>query len=267
VTWTSRSIADRALYGVACHGNLRGWAAGAGGYVAHTEDGGAKWAPQVSHLARDLRTIQFGTPMLGVVAGDGGALAITKDGGTTWVPALSGTASTLRSSAVAGDVGVLIVVGDHGTALRSADAGATWRTVEIPGAGDLRGVATDPGAHLVLAVDSLGTVWSSDDGAASFTRDAWAGAPLESVSMDEHGTLAVAAGQGGTVLVREGGTWQAVTSGTTVDLHATLVIDDASRIYVAGEGGTLLTRAGTSSEPFVAKQLGTTQAIYGLEDL
>src|SRR5262245_1656201 len=68
-TWATRTIADRALYSVTCVGNLRGWAAGERGYVAHTEDGGASWALQAPHLGADLRAIRFGTPTIGVVAG------------------------------------------------------------------------------------------------------------------------------------------------------------------------------------------------------
>ena len=82
-SWAGRSIAPVALYSVACADNTHGWASGQGGYVAYTEDGGQTWAVQSSHLASDLRAINFGWSTRGVVAGDGGALAVTQDGGAS----------------------------------------------------------------------------------------------------------------------------------------------------------------------------------------
>jgi len=162
-TWTTRSIAVQDLYSVTCVGNLDGWAAGAGGTVAHTIDGGWAWAIQDAHTSADVRSIRFGTATLGLLAGDAGTLAVTQDGGTTWTTVAPPTASALHGVALAAAEGVMLAVGDGGIVLRSADSGATWTSATIAGAGDLQSVAMDPAAHLVLAADGGGAVWSSSD--------------------------------------------------------------------------------------------------------
>ena len=265
-TWSARPVAKVTLFSVACAGNLLGWAAGENGYVAHTIDGGATWGAQDAHLSVNLRAIRFGGSALGVVAGDAGSLAVTHDGGAHWSPLASGTTATLRSAAVAIDAGIAIVVGDGGTVLRSGDSGGTWGQVVVPGMGDLRGVASDDGAHVVLAVDSAGVIWSSWDGAQSFAREAASTGPLDSIALSDDGTRALATGRGGSAMLRVNGAWHSVQTGTTVDLHAALVADGASRLYLAGESGTLVTSTDDGAH-WTTMPLGTSAAIYALEDL
>jgi photosystem II stability/assembly factor-like uncharacterized protein len=265
--WAGRSIAPVSLYSVACADNTHGWASGQAGYVAHTEDGGQTWSLQNSNLASDLRAINFGWSSHGVVAGDNGALAVTQDGGAHWtaIPALTSVA--LRGAAVAPYVHVMLVVGDGGTLLRSADSGLTWTRVAIAGAGDFHGVASDAWAGTVLAVDSLGGIWSSADQGLTFSREGAADAALDAVSTTQAGTQAIAVGRGGAVFLRgTGGSWARLATGNGADLHAALVTDGGGRLYAAGEGGTLLTSADLGAH-WAVQPLGTTAALYGLQDL
>jgi photosystem II stability/assembly factor-like uncharacterized protein len=267
-SWTARTITMRDLHAVTCVGNYDGWAAGDGGIVAHTTDGGQSWTWQNVHTSVTLRSIKFGTSTLGLVAGDVGTLALSRDAGSTWstLPVL--TVVSLRGVAIAPDAGVMLAVGDGGVVLRSGDIGETWTGLTISGAGDLRGVATDPGAHRVLAVDSSGYVWSSTDGGVHFAAEASAGAPLDAVAMTDDGGLAVAAGARGTVLERlADATWHPVRSGTTADLHAALITGDSgSHHYVAGDSGMLL-RSSDSGVTFSRVALATRANLYGLDDL
>ena len=266
-SWQTRNVGTTDLYSVACVGADIGWTAGAGGFVAHTEDGGMTWAAQDAHLGASLRTIRFGTTALGVVAGDGGALAVTSDGGASWRPVTTSTTASLRGAAVAADVGVMLVVGDGGIVLRSADAGGSWTRSAIPGGADLRGVATDRGAHLVLTVDRAGAVWSSVDTGRTFRREAIAGASLEAVALADSGTSALAVGARGTALARDAqGTWTALSTGTTADLHAALITDADARRYVGGDLGTLRMSVDVGAS-WSTVATSTSEAIYGLEDL
>jgi photosystem II stability/assembly factor-like uncharacterized protein len=267
VTWAGRSIAPVALYGVACADNAHGWAAGEHGYVAYTSNGGQTWAVQAPHLTSDLRAISFGWSTHGVVAGDDGALAVTQDSGAHWSVVAPLTTVALRGAAVAPYVNVMLAVGDGGTVLRSADMGETWTRTTLAGAGDLRGVTSDAWAGTVLAVDSLGTIWSSPDEGVTFAREASAGVALDSVSTPEAGSRAVAVGAGGVVLLRAaGGAWSRLSTGSSANLHAALVSVGGSRITVAGEAGTLLSSTDLGGH-WTAVPLGTTAALYGLQDL
>ena len=267
VAWRTRIVAPRALRGVACVGNLAGWVAGDGGFVAHTEDGGVTWNAEDAHVTDTLHTIRFGTRSIGVVAGARGALAVTDDGGKSWRVAPALTTATLRSAAVTADGARMIVVGDGGALLRSGDAGVTWAASAraLAAGADLRGVAIDPEAHVVLVVDARGGVWASSDGGVGFAAEADAPSPLDAVAMSDDGAQAFAVGAGGTVLVRTAPrTWTLAPRATTADLHAALVSE--GRLYAAGEGGTLLgSRDG--GESWSLRPLATTAALYGLDDL
>jgi photosystem II stability/assembly factor-like uncharacterized protein len=266
-TWAGRSVAPVTLFSVACADNTHGWASGENGFVAHTTDGGQTWSLQTSNLASNLRAINFGWSTRGVVAGDNGALAVTQDAGAHWTAIAPLTGATLHGAAVAPYVNVMLVVGDGGTVLRSADSGLTWARSSIAGAGDLRGVASDAWAGTVLAVDSLGGIWSSADSGLTFAREAAAGVALDGVSTTQAGTRALAVGAGGAVLLRgPTGGWTPLATGNATDLHAALVTDGGGRLYVAGERGTLLTSADLGAH-WTVMPLGTTSALYGLQDL
>jgi photosystem II stability/assembly factor-like uncharacterized protein len=266
VSWSARDIDAHDLFAVTCVGNLDGWAAGAGGLVAHTMDGGRTWTRQDARTSASLRAIRFTSATTGVVAGDAGTLAVTSDAGATWTTVAPLTSVTLRGAAVAPETGVMLVVGDGGVVLRSVDEGASFAVSTIAGAGDLRAVASDSDAHLVLAVDTLGTVWASTDGGERFAREATASAPLEAVALSDDGTRAIAAGARGTVLERAGdATWRPAPSGTTADLHAAVIVEGAGH-YVAGESGTLLESVdrGASWSPV---STSSSAALYSLDDL
>ena len=261
-------MAPVTLFSVACADNTHGWASGQGGYVAYTEDGGQTWALQSSHLASDLRAINFGWSTHGVVAGDSGALAVTQDGGAHWTSVAPLTSASLRGAAVAPYVKVMLVVGDGGTVLRLSDSGPTWTRATIAGAGDFHSIASDAWAGTVLAVDSLGAIWSSADQGLTFAREGAAGVSLDAVSTTQAGTRALAVGAGGVVPLpsRRDGRLDSARTGNGADLHAALVTDEGGRFYVAGERGTLLTSVDLGAH-WSVEPLGTTAALYGLQDL
>jgi photosystem II stability/assembly factor-like uncharacterized protein len=262
VTWRSRAVTQGALYSVACVGNWVGWTAGEHGFLAHTLDGGATWTTQDAHVGAALRAVRFGDTMNGVVAGDGGALAVSHDGGAHWTNA-SVTTSTLRGAAVSGDASMMLVVGDGGVALRSIDGGATWTTATIAGGADLRSAATDPSAHVVLVVDARGGVWASTDRGATFAAERAPASSLESVSIADDGSIALAVG-GGTAIVRRSGEWAAAAIPSGLSLHAALVAEGT--LVAGGEGGALVASA-DGGETWASRAIGSDAAIYALDDL
>ena len=267
-SWNARVITDASLFGVACVGNLVGWAVGAHGFVAHTLDGGGRWTVQTSGTSADLHGVRFGDASHGVAVGDGGALLVTSDAGTHWT-SVAATTVDLRAATIAWGAGVWIAVGAGGTVARSTDAGSTWSTAHIDGASDLRGVASDATAHVVLAVDASGNVWSSADAGVHFSREAQATTPLDAVSLDDEGAgFAIAVGGAGVAMMRDplSHAWTPAPIPFDGALHAALVTDDGTRFYAAGDDGALFTRTlDASSWQRVA--LPTTATFYGLEDL
>ncbi|HEX8793523.1 MAG TPA: YCF48-related protein [Polyangiaceae bacterium] len=263
VHWSTISVGQQDLLSVSCVGNLHGWVAGTRGVVLHTADGGQTWSAQSSGATADLNAVRFGDLGFGVAAGDGGTVLVTSDGGTHWTTARTSTQAPLRAIAIAGSVA--IVVGDGATLLRSTDRGASWSIATIPGAADLHGVATDTAGHLTLAVDGSGHVWRSDDTGASFALETELGAALDSTSVADDGTRALAGGAGGAIFVRDSqGAWQSAFSPTTADLHAVLVGFDVG--YAVGQSGTLLSSHDQGATwSWIAS--GTTATLHGLDDL
>jgi photosystem II stability/assembly factor-like uncharacterized protein len=267
-TWTRRSVAVASgvapdLFGVACVGNLNGWAAGAGGAIAHTTDGGQTWGAQDSRTTATLRAIRFGDALHGAAVGDVGTLLVTSDGGGTWRSVSTGFGGSLRGVVYAG--ALVVAAGDGGMLLVSSDAGMTFARRTVDGAGDFHGIASDPGAHLVVAVDAKGGAWASSDGAHGFAREAIVGAALDAIAIRDDGAIAIAAGASGTVLARDAaGAWHAAKTGTTRNLHAALV--EATGVYVAGDDGAIL-EAVDPSGGWSTIDTGTHAALWALEDL
>ncbi len=267
-TWASRSVLDVDLYGVACVGNLDGWAVGANGTVAHTTNGGGAWSLQTSHLASTLRSVRFADALHGVIAGDDGALAFTADGGTTWVP-LAVTSSDLEGVA-ATEAGGFFVASAGGVLLTSTSYGASFTSLAVAGAGDFQAVAATAAGDLVFASDNLGNIFASVNGGALHLETT---APSSITALSVAGEwaggsswnagTALAAGPGGIILRRGAdGVWAMSPSGTQANLHAALITSTFS--YVAGDDGTLLALDGNA---WASIDTGTHVALNALDDL
>ncbi len=112
------------LAGVAASGG-RLWAAGAGGTILTSLNGGATWVAQGSGTTQGLHAVAFTDATHGWAVGDGGTILTTGDAGATWTAQSSGTTQNLRAVAFA-DPTHGWAVGDGGTLLGTVDGGATW---------------------------------------------------------------------------------------------------------------------------------------------
>ncbi len=118
-------------------------AAGEGGHIAVSRDGGLSWKVVVpaGFEAASFAAIAVGTSGRGVVA-SGGRLLVTSDGGSTWkAPAYAGPAPGAAINDVALRGSQALAVGDDGTIFNSGDAGATWQSVASPTVSALTSVA------------------------------------------------------------------------------------------------------------------------------
>ncbi len=114
-TWTPGNVASQAqpsqpqpsspsvrFNAVAFVGASRGWAAGSGGAVYTTSDGGRTWERQSTGVEADLYDVKFLDEREGWAAGAAGTLIHTTDGGRTWAAEESGTRQTLERLFFAG---------------------------------------------------------------------------------------------------------------------------------------------------------------------
>lgn len=83
-TWViSESGTNSSLYAVAWAGSDVAWAAGQGGTLLRSEDGGATWEER-RHGEAAIFGLGFESATIGWLAGAEGRVAATTDGGTTW---------------------------------------------------------------------------------------------------------------------------------------------------------------------------------------
>jgi photosystem II stability/assembly factor-like uncharacterized protein len=213
------------LLGIQAVTKRRGYAAGTGGAMLQTGDGGATWKEVATAPKGDLLGLHFASATEGwALANDGvamsGTVQHTTDGGATWTPQttvpgalLYGVDSVRQDVWVAGGdpsagptLGGERVSGD-GVLLHSADGGATWETQWGGGAADLRLSDVD--------MQGANVGWAVGDGSAA------------------QKALVLHTTDGGD-------TWVAQDPGdVTFDLAAVHVLD-AQTAWVVGDGQAIL---------------------------
>ncbi len=217
-----------------------GWAAGNGGILIHSTDGGANWSAQDSGQANTLYSVCFSGIDSGWAVGSSGTLVQTIDTGNSWSARqitdrhLTGVffCDDLRGWAV-GDTIIL----------RTTNGGETWQAyvspdVTIP---YLRAVSF-AGPTQGWAVGHEGKILHTDDGGSSWLpQSSGQGNPLlDIVFVDPSNGWAV--GVGGVIIhtTNGGQSWSQQYVGTAAVLHGVAFWDISNGIAV-GDSGLVFT--------------------------
>jgi|GEM_PF-3253445 len=226
------------LRDVALLTGARAVAAGAGGTLRATFDGGLSWQALDSGTAEDLNALHFVTPDAGWAVGTGGTLLRTTDG-ATWGPVASPTGAELLDVTFFGAKRG-IAVGGGGTILVTADGGGAWTPVAAPTSDRLNHVAC-VSERICRAVGDRGTILVTGDGGATWAREAaGTGADLLAVAETPEGYRWIV-GEGGVVLVAGGGSAAWVVRGATGQpALEDLVFTDADAGWAVGDGSFLI---------------------------
>ena len=261
--WTAQtSGTTQSLYGVSFASDTVGWAAGAGGTLLRTTDGGNTWKAQSSKTTQTLYAIAFTDASNGWAVGGRGMIVHTVNGGTTWTAQTSGTTQALYGVAFASaDAGW--AVGGRGTLLRTTNGGATWTAVPISSRDTLSGVACAD-RNSIWVSGGRGVVRHSTDGGATWKVQYPGGKTTFNAVACTSTTAVWVTGNGGAVRksTNGGASWISQSTGTGQTLYAIAAID-GSRVRVAGAGGAvrLTVNGGTS---WAGEATGKTQALYGI---
>lgn len=106
---------------------LKGWAAGDGGVILASIDGGTTWTPQSSGVIENLYGIAFINATTGIAVGNSGTVVRTTNGGSTWTIIPRPTTANLRRIAFGDDNTVMVGgYGDGSRIIKTTDAGLTW---------------------------------------------------------------------------------------------------------------------------------------------
>ena len=149
----------------------RGWAAGHGGVIIHTDDGGQTWKVQrePSSENQPLFDIQFLNPRVGYACGAYDTFLKSTDGGKTWSLSSPGS-DNIYNSLVFRDEETGYLVGEFGTVLMTTDGGASWERLALNGfEGSLFGITLLP-PETILVYGIAGNVFRSENGGRHWTE-------------------------------------------------------------------------------------------------
>lgn len=236
---------DSTLTSVSFVDDKQGWAAGHGGVILHTVDGGKTWQLQRSDTKVDqpLFSIWFANASEGWAAGLWSLLLHTRDGGKSWQQVKLPTAPGQQRGDLnllhlfPGQNGALYVAAEQGVLYRSTDGGQQWSALSTGSKASLwSGVVTASGAIVVgglggklLRSDDGGQHWQAIDSPTSGSITA----------LRSQGNEVVASSLSGALLVSEdeGRHWRIKASAR--DALTTLELQDgrAERPLAYGKGG------------------------------
>ncbi|HEY9404099.1 MAG TPA: YCF48-related protein [Pyrinomonadaceae bacterium] len=278
-TGTRHGVAGKDLNTVYFADGKRGWMAGDGGLIYHTEDGGRTWVRQAVGTNEQINDLYFRDKEDGYLVA-GSAVYLTEDGGRTWrearrfspanfgggMPELySVRFASKKKGWIVGSVSRRDVVTDS-LVLHTDDAGATWRTQLVPSRAEL--------IHLDFADEKRGWI-VGDKGTILFTADgglnwslqrAGTNATLYHVNFvdDERGW---AVGERATILrtLNGGETWTASVVPGLQPRPTFLSIQFAGKEqgWIVGRGGRIL-RTDDGGRTWVQQESGTKQHLYAL---
>jgi photosystem II stability/assembly factor-like uncharacterized protein len=147
-----------------------GWAAGHGGIIIHTQDGGESWEVQREASPQNLPLfdIQFVSREIGYASGAYDTLLKSVDGGESWSSIPTGT-DVIYNGLFFHDPENGFLLGEFGSLLKTSDGGASWEQMNT---GDHQGTLfgiTFLSPQKAIAYGISGKLLVSDDAGENWT--------------------------------------------------------------------------------------------------
>lgn len=232
----------------------QGWAAGHGGSILHTSDGGRHWQLQRSDTTVDqpLFSIWFANAREGWAAGLWSLLLHTRDGGQHWEQVRLPTAPGQKRGDLnllhifPGAHGALYVAAEQGVLYRSTDGGQQWEGIATGTRASLwSGVSTASGTLVVAGLG--GKILRSEDGGLHW-QNVTAPTSGSITALRSAGNQIVGSSLSGALIVSDddGRSWR--TAAMARDPLTTLELQDgrAERPLAYGKGGQARLEARTA---------------------
>src|SRR5947209_3143103 len=276
--WSSKRIGSggKDLNAVYFIDSKEGWVAGDGGFVSHTQDGGATWVERPIGTEHSINDIYFVGKNSGFVLA-GGSIFATDDGGHTWresyrfSPAeFEGATPELYSlrfngkkrgwvvgSASRGDVVVNSILAI------TRDGGATWQVLLAPTKQELIHIDFIDEKHGWI-VGADGAILHTDDAGETWVRQE-SGTRVTLYHVDfRNEKLGWAVGERGAILRTENGgqSWSTVESTARSTLLSVQFVNEDEE-WIIGRGGVIL-RSSDRGLTWVEQESGTKQNLYAL---
>jgi photosystem II stability/assembly factor-like uncharacterized protein len=254
----------------------RGWVAGDGGLVLHTEDGGGTWTRQRVETRDAVNDIYFRDKEDGYLLA-ANQIFVTEDGGATWrtqtrfMPQTFGGAepelysvrfTSKKRGWIVGSLSRGESVVDS-LVLSTTDGGASWYRQRVPVSDELIHLDFD-GDKRGWIVGSGGRVLHTRDGGDSWQlQNSGTTSALYHVDFqgDEHGC---AVGEKGTILLTDDGgeSWRKVGAPVGTTLLSVKFVNDEEG-WAVGRGGVIL-RTDDGGQSWLQQETKTRQNLYAL---
>lgn len=191
-TWTSLSVANKALRAAAFASPTRAVAVGDGGATVLSDDGGATFSPLGGALPGRFTGLRSAGRTVAYAYGQGGALARTTNGGQSWREIDAATSDEIRDVAYV-SLATGFVLDVNGQLLRTDNAGDSWQILNA-GTGLRPQALTALDADRIVLSGPVGIRRSTDGGETfkAVTDDDVRETPL--FAIDRVGTQLVASG-------------------------------------------------------------------------
>ena len=239
--WAPRdSKTKEMLTAVSFIDDKRGWAAGHGGIIIHTDDGGVNWEVQrePSPLNLPLFDIQFPSAEVGYASGAYDTLLKTTDGGKTWNSLPTGI-DNIYNGLFFHDADNGFLLGEFGTLLKTSDGGHFWQQIDIGGyQGSLFGI-TFLSRDTAVAYGINGKLIISYDGGDSWT-DIPTGTKEVLYRAAAIGSDVAVVGRSGVTLLSNDGAESFIKKSAPDNYSLAGVCAHAGGFVAVGEFGTIL---------------------------
>ncbi len=215
-----------------------GYAAGLGGNLVKTTDGGNTWAHLHAGTGKDFHCIFFTDDQTGYVAGEDHSLFKTSDGGITWQPLTSPAGTAWSMQFLTASFGFM--TGNTNSIFRTQDGGANWLPITFTSPKKYLGIHfPDASTGYAVGMENALTpcLIKSTDGGMKWTEiPITTGKGLWGVFFTDSHT-GYACGAGGTIIkTTDGGaSWVQQTTPNPGTIY-TLFFTDASHGFAAGVG-------------------------------
>jgi photosystem II stability/assembly factor-like uncharacterized protein len=246
------TLAD--FYGVHFPSSSRGFAVGAGGFMARYSSTSRSWSFINSRTTVNLNATFFADNNTGWAVGAAGRIIKTANGGNGWT-SQSTTGDTLTGvyfvSTTTG-----WVVGRNGTIRKTTD-GSTWNAVTSGTTNPLAGIYMRSSNLIWVVGDSSvtgqrGIIRKTTDGGATWTAQASGVTSALTAVQFLSDSLGWAVGSNGVILktTNGGSNWSSQASGSGNNLQGVYFLD-ANKGFAVGAGGKILktTNGGASWKP------------------
>jgi photosystem II stability/assembly factor-like uncharacterized protein len=276
--WSSKRIGSggKDLNAVYFVDSKEGWVAGDGGFVSHTQDGGATWVERPIGIEHSINDIYFVGKNSGFVLA-GGSIFATDDGGHTWKESyrfspseFEGATPELYSlrfngkkrgwvvgSASRGDVVVNSILAI------TRDGGATWQVLRAPTKQELIHIDfVDEKRGWIVGAN--GAILHTDDAGETWTRQK-SDVTVTLYHVDfRNEKQGWTVGERGTILTTNNGGagWSKVTSPVSATLLSVQFVNE-NEGWIVGRGGIIL-RSGDGGLAWVEQESNTKRNLYAL---